>query len=278
MTRKLAPFLTRADETGGRAQHIFRSEGVVVLKQVLPASVYAPVRDYLTACVDELTSLFAQYRISIHAPDAGRHVERLLDDDAAAVPPEHRHVLLGHFPLPTRLGRALWAIPMHLDGQPILHDVLGARRLFVHMPPAARFVLPGNSKAAVPAHQDVSYNKHLGLFCVVWVPLVEIDERCGGMAVFPKTQGLGELFEGKTVAAAHGWIPPIRTSDYERVELWPLSPGDIVVMGNETVHESLPNSSDRIRISIDFRFFGENSRSSKHYLDLQEGRIIAPGP
>jgi hypothetical protein len=143
-------------------------------------------------------------------------------------------VLLGHFPLPVRLDEALWQIPLKLAEQPFLYDLLGAGRLFVHMPPTARFLLPGNATAAVPAHQDVSYNKHLGAFCVVWVPLVAIDAACGGMAVYPRTQGRGELFAGDKVAPADGWIPGIDVAGLARVALCPLAPGDVVVMGNET--------------------------------------------
>jgi ectoine hydroxylase-related dioxygenase (phytanoyl-CoA dioxygenase family) len=96
------------------------------------------------------------------------------------------------------------------------------------------------------------------------------------MAVFPRTQGGGELFRGATVAPSDGWIPAIDTAGLERVELQPLAPGDVVVMGEETVHESMANRSSRIRLSIDFRFFGDGSRSSKHYLDLAQRRVVAP--
>jgi ectoine hydroxylase-related dioxygenase (phytanoyl-CoA dioxygenase family) len=192
------------------------------------------------------------------------------------MPAEDRHVLLGHFPLPVRLGEALWQIPLKLAERPFLYDCLGATKLFVHMPPTARFVLPGNTTAAVPAHQDITYNKHLGPFCVVWAPLVEIDRACGGMAVYPRTQGRGELFAGNAVAPADGWMPAIDVGGLARVELEPLAPGDVVVMGNETVHESMPNRSARTRLSVDFRFFGDNSGSSKHYLDLAERRVVAP--
>ena len=96
------------------------------------------------------------------------------------------------------------------------------------------------------------------------------------MAVYPKTQGLGELYNGSSVAATDGWMPGIETKSFSRVELHPLSVGDIVVMGDELVHESVPNTSERVRLSIDFRFFGDNSTSSKHYLDLQERKVIAP--
>lgn len=271
----MARFTVAATETPARAKQVFRDEGVIVIKQALPPAVYRATHDYLSSALDETSGLFARYGIAIATPDCGAQVARLLEDPAE-VPPDDRHVLLGHFPLPVRLSEALWQIPLALAAQPLLRALIGTTKLFVHMPPTARFVLPGNVKAAVPAHQDVTYNKHLGPFCVVWVPLVDIDRACGGMAVYPRTQGRGELFAGDTVAPADGWIPGVEVAGFERVELYPLAPGDVVVMGNETVHASMANLSPRIRLSVDFRFFGEASRSSKHYLDLAERRVVAP--
>jgi Phytanoyl-CoA dioxygenase (PhyH) len=271
----MASFTIAADATSARAQQIFAEEGVLVVKQAVPAAVCRATHDYLAGAVDDMAGLFARHGIAPDAPDAGAQVGRLLDDPAK-VPPEDRHVLLGHFPLSVRLSEALWQIPLALADQPLLYALLGVRSLFVHMPPTARFVLPGNVKAAVPAHQDVTYNKHLGPFCVVWVPLVAIDRACGGMAVYPRTQGRGELFAGDSVAPTDGWIPGVEVAGLDRVELYPLAPGDVVVMGNETVHESMPNLSSRTRLSVDFRFFGDNSRSSKHYLDLAARRVVAP--
>ena len=271
----MARLTVARSEGPARAREVFQDEGVVILKGVLPAPVCGATHDFLSAALAGMAGLFARYGIALDAPDCGQEVARLLDSPAN-VPPEDRHVLLGHFPLPVRLDEALWQIPLKLAEQPFLYQLLGAGRLFVHTPPTARFVLPGNAKAAVPAHQDVSYNKHLGPFCVVWVPLVSIDAACGGMAVYPRTQGRGELFAGDKVAPADGWIPGLDVADFARVELYPLAPGDVVVMGNETVHESMPNRSQRTRLSVDFRFFGDNTRSSKHYLDLAERRVVAP--
>jgi ectoine hydroxylase-related dioxygenase (phytanoyl-CoA dioxygenase family) len=271
----LARFTVAAAEATARAQQIFRNEGILVVKHALPAAVCRATRDYLAAARDDMADLFARHGIAADAPDAGAQVARLLDEPAA-VSPDDRHVLLGHFPLPVRLSQALWQVPLALAEQPLLYALLGVTKLYVHMPPTARFVLPGNAKAAVPAHQDVTYNKHLGPFCVVWVPLVEIDRACGGMAIYPRTQGRGELFSGDAIAPADGWIPGVEVTDLERVDLYPLAPGDIVIMGNETVHESMPNLSSRTRLSVDFRFFGDNSRSSKHYLDLAARRVVAP--
>ena len=58
--------------------------------------------------------------------------------------------------------------------------------------------------------------------------------------------------------------------------LAPLDPGDLVVMSKRTLHESMPNLSDRLRLSCDFRFFGEQSRSTKHYLDISADKVVAP--
>jgi hypothetical protein len=258
------------------AARVFRDEGLVAVAGALPDSALRPVTEFLAAELDGISALFAKYGIALRDPAAGRLVERLLDADAAQVPSEDRHVLLGHFPLAARLDEALWRIPFALAEQPLLYEILEAKRLFVHMPPTARFVLPGNVKAVVPAHQDVTYNKHLGRFCVVWVPLVAIDASCGGMVVFPRTHGRGELHRGASVAPSDGWIPAIDTAGFERLELQPLAPGDVVIMSDHVVHKSMPNRSARIRLSIDFRFFGENSCSSKYYLDVAQRRVVAP--
>ena len=259
-----------------RVKQIFAGEGLVIIRQALPPTVCGPTADYLVAALEQISDLLAAYGIAPDAPDRGKEVERLLLSRGAEMPAEDRHVLRGHFPLSVRLGEELWRIPLHLAEHPFLYDILAAERLFMHMPPTARFVLPGNVEAAVPAHQDISYNRHLGAFCVVWVPLVDIDEACAGMAAYPRTHGRGDLLKGASAAVAGGWIPGIETSTFERVELQPLAPGDVVVMSNETVHESMPNRSGRTRLSIDFRFFGDNSRSSKHFLDLAQRRVVAP--
>lgn len=259
-----------------RVRQIFANEGLVIIRQALPSTVCGPTADYLAAALEQISDLLAAYGIAPDAPDRGGQVERLLVSRGAEIPAEDRHVLRGHFPLSVRLGEELWRIPLHLADHPFLYDILGAKRLFMHMPPTARFVLPGNIEAAVPAHQDISYNKHLGAFCVVWAPLVDIDGACAGMAAYPRSHGCGELLNGASAASPDNWLPGIDTAKLERVELQPLAPGDVVVMSHETVHESMPNRSGRTRLSIDFRFFSDSSRSSKHFLDLAQRRVVAP--
>jgi hypothetical protein len=204
--------------------------------------------------------------------------QRMEESPASLTEPD-RHMFLGHFPLEVRLAAPLRAIPRFLNTQPLLFDLLSTRRLYAHMPPTARYVIPRCSLARVPLHQDISYNRHMSDFCVVWTPLVPIDLACGGMVAYAGTQNAAELVVEQQQAAADGWLPAIEAAATDRagrVVLAPLDPGDLVIMSKRTMHESMPNSSDRVRLSCDFRFFGEQSRSTKHYLDIAADTIVNP--
>ena len=101
------------------------------------------------------------------------------------------------------------------------------------------------------------------------------------MAAYARTHTAREMVVERQRTAADGWLPPIDADSAEgadRVVLAPLELGDLVVMGKRTMHESMPNSSDRTRLSCDFRLFGEQSHSTKHYLDIAANTIVAPGP
>ena len=55
-----------------------------------------------------------------------------------------------------------------------------------------------------------------------------------------------------------------------------MNPGDCLVLNRWVVHGSVANTSDRTRVSTDFRFFPSRETSTKHYLDMQEWRVIDP--
>src|SRR5208282_2349314 len=54
------------------------------------------------------------------------------------------------------------------------------------------------------------------------------------------------------------------------------SPGDVLIFHRYMLHASLPNNSDRIRLSLDMRYFGAEGRTSKHYLDVQQAIVYEP--
>jgi len=264
-----------------RGLEIFRREGVVVARGLLPAALVERTAAFLRTELDRLDGLFRRYGIARDDAAAPAQLAALMERPASEVPDKDRHVFLGHFPLEVRLADTLRDIPRFVNGHPLLFELLATERLFSHMPPTARFVIPHCSLARVPPHQDISYNRHMGDFCVMWVPLVPIDRACCSMAIYPRTQQLGELLADAGPTSTSQWLPPIDGDAYgqaARIILEPLEPGDAVLFGPRTVHESMPNVSDRVRLSCDFRFFGEQGRSDKHFLDLARDTVVAPQP
>jgi len=226
----------------------FRSQGYLVLRDVIDPAACSQVRAFLE---EELAA--------VRRGDFG--------------PDEESKILSGHFPLSTRLSPRLWDLPRDEGLQATLRAVLGSDELYMHMPPTARFIDPAHAPAAVPAHQDVSYNRHLPGFVTAWVPLTEIDAACGGVAVYEGTQGAAEILDD---LSRDLWLKPVAADAAARVECQPMSPGDVLLLNRWIIHESIPNRSDRTRISIDLRFFGAGPKSSKHYLDCQQWMVIAP--
>ncbi|MEA2908914.1 MAG: phytanoyl-CoA hydroxylase [Bradyrhizobium sp.] len=270
-----------AHQNTDHAKLVFEREGILVVKNLLPAHVVQTVADFLRDALKEIDEALRQYGFSMEDTDAVARLTALMEESPAELTERHRHMFLGHFPLKVRLAEPLREIPRFLNSHPLLFDLLSTRRLYAHMPPTARYVLPHCSLARVPLHQDISYNRHMGDFCVVWVPLVPIDLACGGMVAYARTHNAHEMVVERRQVAADGWLPPINTGsadDGKRVVLAPLDAGDVVVMGKRTMHESMPNSSDRMRLSCDFRFFGEQSHSTKHYLDIAANAVVAPVP
>jgi len=254
----------------------FRRHGYGIVPQVLDVALLASVRQLLEAHM--------QRQMAAAAREMGGHsVAQFVCELASgttsgartldALSKDTRDTLSGHFSLEARLDRGLWEIPKQPRLRGILHAALRSRALYMHMPPTARFVLPGNLHAAVPAHQDLSYNRHLSDFITVWVPLVPIDGACGGVVVY---EGSGGAPETPTDSERDRfWLKGIPVEGYRPVHC-EMAVGDVLLLNRHIIHASMPNRSDRTRLSIDFRFFGARDRSHKHHLDIQTWTVIAP--
>jgi len=98
-------------------------------------------------------------------------------------------------------------------------------------------------------HQDGVYNYGID-FITCWVPLMDIDDAVGGLAVVPGSHK--EVHYGKHSGpegvARTGAFPD---SAWRRPN---YKPGDLLMFHSMTAHAGLPNSSDKIRLSVDIRF------------------------
>lgn len=131
--------------------------------------------------------------------------------------------------------------------------------VFVFKSPSIRYSLPNDTEHFTPPHQDYFFVRINQSFRTCWIPLMEIDEKVGGLAIAPGShkQGLRDHVEAENVYSyifygrKQKGIPlvsvpePWLTADYQ--------PGDVLVFHNLTIHWALPNVSDRIRLSIDNR-------------------------
>lgn len=251
----------------------YREHEYAVLRDFYPRSLIDDYRQHLQDALDTAVwPVFRQAGLDVEAADLGNRVARRVVSDAA-IDPGVKQVLLGQFPLAVRLSDAILPIARHLAGSELLQAVCGSSSLFMHMPPMARFVPPGYSPAAVPPHQDLSYNSHMSDFVTVWTPLVEIDAQCGGLVVFAGSHRHRQAVGVET----SGWLSAVDVGGYERRQLTGLGPGDAVLLSPRLVHGSAGNSSNRLRLSLDLRVFGATATSSKHHMNLSTLEIVAPG-
>jgi len=134
-----------------------------------------------------------------------------------------------------------------------------AEPVFVHKMATVRYALPNDTQRVTPPHQDYFFVRINQSFRTLWIPLMNIDEQVGGLALAPGVHKLGLLehveadkvysyvFRGrKQMGIPLEAVPkPWLTVDYH--------PGDLLVFHNLMVHWALPNRSDRIRLSVDVR-------------------------
>ena len=129
-------------------------------------------------------------------------------------------------------------------------------------------IIPPDPDGAAPlgvgAHQDGS--PQLGYltqdFSTAWIPLTDIDERLGGLAVVPGSHRGGVRVQ---TGSASSSLRTAKTQTFEAPsagEQWVTStyrPGDLVVFASMTLHKGQPNTSDRLRLSCDFRYQPEGA-------------------
>lgn len=260
-----------ADESDTIVEHYALREYAVV-KGFLPPSLLRDYRAFLQTSLDrEVWPVFTRLGLSPDDPDLSEKVSRLIRENLL---PEgtDKQLLLGHFPLATRLADEIRPIAAQLGRSPLLKRLLDATTLNMHMPPMSRYVLPGYTPAAVPPHQDFSYNTHMSDFLTVWIPLVEITRECGGLVIYEGSQHACNEVEH----APNGWLEAVDVSSFAGLQLIDLEPGDAVLLSPRIIHASAPNVSQRMRISMDLRVFGAQTRSSKHYMKLDTLETISP--
>lgn len=120
--------------------------------------------------------------------------------------------------------------------------------------------LPADSAPEVfgTRHQDGIYNYGID-FVTCWIPLMDIDDDVGGLAVVPGSHKASlyppDVFKdpNKRVGIPAGAIPD---ADWRRPD---YKAGDLLMFHSMTAHAGLPNRSGKLRLSMDIRFLPTSS-------------------
>lgn len=251
----------------------FHQHGYQVLRGVVDPGVLGEVKQFIQQEVDRiLAELSDQFGVG-DLPEIVRRL-KLAAQSPQDVAKDSRQYqgMTGQTPLELRLSEKLWEIPRLPALRQCVTQALDSEQIYMHMPPMARFVLPGNPNAGVPAHQDISYNKHMENFVTLWVPLVTIDEACGGVAVYEGSNLAQELLDDQTQEI---WLKGLSTDGYVERHCT-MEMGDALLLNQWIIHQSMPNRSQTTRLSIDYRFFSQPEKTSKHLLDIQRWQVVSP--
>ena len=113
-----------------------------------------------------------------------------------------------------------------------------------------RISAPDREFTTHPWHQDeATWPAMLGRNPIsVWAPLVPVDER-NGLALVPRAYD--RLFEHED---QDGFLAVSDNSLVVDEHMPKLQPGDAIVFSCFTVHRSIPNRSEGLRLSLDFRY------------------------
>lgn len=134
---------------------------------------------------------------------------------------------------------------------------------FAHPAHICRIAPPSPGANPTPIHQDYRFIQGCVDTLTTWLPLGDAPPEIGGLRVYAGSPRLGVLpvkasdGPGMLRAEADENHPEWRTTSYRS--------GDVLLFGSLTVHGAMPNRTNRLRLSADFRY---QARSAPMARDL----------
>ena len=254
----------------------YRENGYQLIRNFFPRGQILQLKEYLKEEAERtLKEIHSQLPFSDY-DDLTEQVAGISRDEKAfsELTPRLKQVLSGHYPLEVRLSDPIMGLFKTKALKDLYKTVFPGQAPKAHLPPVVRFVIPNNHFAAVPPHQDISYNRHMDDFFTLWTPFVPIDSLCGGVEVYEGTQHMqAQITEDlSSNVRAKFWHDGVAT-DCDPVH-FEMNVTDILILNKYILHRSRANISNEIRMSADFRFF--KTRSKKHYLKLESFETVDP--
>ncbi len=149
----------------------------------------------------------------------------------------------------------------HFVETPAVHAffarMLGDEPYWVPMP-VCRVIppMPKSDGSLMMPHQDGFHNRGLG-FRVAWIPLIEIDEEMGGLALAEGWHKRGFIHDPADAPQYRVTQSPVPDEDWRRPD---CAPGDLILFDIMTPHSGLRNRSRKFRLSVDLRVLPASAR------------------
>ena len=250
----------------------FQNDGVLVLRNVLPASRWATLQQELVDRVENaIRDAVVQGVLSAAQSfsEAG-FASRLALASASCADP--LWIWRRHFSNLKPVTRGMFELRTAPELLSIVGSLIGPE-LFAHPQYALRTKLPDHAESALPWHQDIGYLEAAEArntqIVNCWVPLVSTTKDNGCMQVLVGSHQLGVFAHSKVrdTERLNKGIPAVDLPDLPAIEC-EVEPGDVVLLDESIVHRSLPNRTNTVRWSVDTRY----SR-----IGLPTGRARVPG-
>lgn len=233
----------------------FHERGYVIVRGLLPPQVVEGVRADMRAAVDEHASRLMQ---------AGKIADPLTNEPFETRLAKLYASFMGIAPMSIRgqalHTRGLFGLFFHPPLLDLVELILGPEiRLYPNY--TARPKYPDHPKTEVLWHQDAGYTEQMktadgveSLRMVnVWTPLVPARVENGCMQFVPGTHKLGVVPHVEReyyLEIAREHLEPYLSQAID-IE---LDPGDVVLFSNLLFHVGLPNRTQTIRWSVDWRY------------------------
>jgi ectoine hydroxylase-related dioxygenase (phytanoyl-CoA dioxygenase family) len=134
---------------------------------------------------------------------------------------------------------------------------------FPHPLKVARLVFPSEPDVSTPPHQDFLNNQGTPSLTAAWIPLGDCTMKQGTLAILRGSQRYGVLpLEFSLGPGNRQAVVPNEMRDRLTWVSNDFSAGDVLLFGALTVHASLHNATNRMRLSVDFRYQCEGEEAS----------------
>lgn len=267
-------FTANATTEIGKIISEFDRLGCVKLESAISDNCVLNIKNFLFSQLSKYEKIFESF-FGFSWRDSYSLSNRLVDKDFDfdGMPDDIKHLVRGELPLEVRTSPVLKEVCFEPRFVDVLEGLLGDTYLRMHSPPSVRISQPNVSSSMVPLHQDATYFPHLQNFLTAWVPFTRIDNRCGGIEILSKSHKQEML----PILGSGIWHRS--NLSYSQEEICPITCelGDVVLFGPKLLHKSGANSSNRIRCSVDYRFFNHTQPSSKPYYDLHSHEVVWNG-